>query len=96
MKIYLTAIVHVKPAHVEYVKYEMQQLVVQSRAEIACIQYDLHQGKENKNIFIFYEIWENQDGLDNHNNQPHFLEYKHKVEDFFVHEPDIYYAELIG
>jgi quinol monooxygenase YgiN len=71
MNIYLTAIVNGKPEKVEELKAQLQQLVIESRKEAACIQYDLHQSIEESNLFTFHEIWESYEGLMLHDQQPH-------------------------
>lgn len=71
MNVNLTAIIKSKPGNAEAMKELLLQLVAGSTQESACIQYDLHQDQEEENIFIFHEIWENQEGLDLHNTQPH-------------------------
>jgi quinol monooxygenase YgiN len=49
----------------------LQQLVIASTKETACLQYELYQSAEDENLFIFHETWANQHGLDLHNQQPH-------------------------
>lgn len=71
MNLYLTAIVKSKEGNSDAMKNILQQLVADSRKEHACLQYDLHQDQENNNVFIFQEIWENREGWDLHNSQPH-------------------------
>lgn len=75
MRIYLIAIIESKPQYAEAVKGKLQNLVVQTRHEKACLQYDLHQSLDEPNKFIFYEVWENQEGLDLHNEQPYILDF---------------------
>ena len=36
----------------------MRELVVATRAEAGCIQYDLHRTTEDPPVFLFYETWE--------------------------------------
>lgn len=71
MKIYITAIVESKPEFQPEVKSVLENMVEHTRKESACISYDLHQDIENENRFVFYEIWKNQQGLYNHNEQPY-------------------------
>lgn len=71
MNINLTAIIKSTEGNEAAMKGLLLQLLTESRKENACIQYDLHQDQENKNVFIFHEIWESQEGLDLHNAQPH-------------------------
>lgn len=71
MNINLTAIIKSTEGNADAMKTLLLALLTDSRKEEACIQYDLHQDQENKNVFIFHEIWESQEGLDLHNGQPH-------------------------
>ena len=71
MKVYLIAIVKAKPDQADVIKKVLQQMVIDSRKEEACLQYDLLQSSEDKNTFIFNEIWASQAGLDAHNEQPY-------------------------
>ena len=71
MKVYLIAIVKAKPEQADVLKKVLQQMVIDSRKEEACLQYDLLQSSEDKNTFIFNEIWASQAGLDAHNEQPY-------------------------
>ena len=41
---------------IELVKSELLKLIDITRAENGCINYDLHQDNENKNLFLFYFI----------------------------------------
>ena len=69
MPINLTVIIKSKPESRETLKSLLLDLVQNSKKETACLQYDLHQSNGESNTFIFHEIWENQNGLDNHNQQ---------------------------
>lgn len=71
MKIYLTAIIKSKPGNAVAMKTFLNELVIGSTQEKACLQYDLHQSTDDENTFVFYEIWENQEGLNLHNQQAH-------------------------
>lgn len=75
MNINLTAIIKSTDGNDAAMKALLLQLLAESRKENACIQYDLHQDQENKNVFIFHEIWESQAGLDLHNSQPHIARF---------------------
>lgn len=75
MNINLTAIIKSKEGNASEMKELLLQLLTESRKEDTCIQYDLHQDQENRNIFIFHEIWESQEGLDLHNAQPHIARF---------------------
>ena len=91
MKINLTVIVKSKPESIETMKSLLQDLVLNSRKETACIQYDLHQDLEEPNVFIFHEIWEDQNGLDNHNQQPYIKSFLENSKSLFQ-EPTLFYS----
>ncbi|GAO44094.1 putative quinol monooxygenase [Flavihumibacter petaseus] len=95
MNIYLTAIITAKPEHHQEVLAVLQNMVSQSRKEEACIQYDLHQGTENPDVFIFYEIWKSKEGLAAHNQQPYILEFGRLVPEKLQEPPAIYLAHKI-
>ena len=76
MSVFLTATVKSKTGQEDALKEALQQLVVGSRNEAACIQYDLHQSVEDPGFFIFHEEWADQAGLDLHNVQPHILRFQ--------------------
>lgn len=93
--IYLNAIVHSKKEKVAEVKTLLQQLVVQSKQEEACIQYDLHQDLKEDHIFFFYEIWKDEEGLALHNQQTYLKEFALVINDLIEVPLTIYQAKLI-
>lgn len=95
MRIYLTAVIKSKPEHVTEVKAILQDMVVQSRKEPACLQYILHQGTDDANVFVFHEIWENKAGLEAHNAQPYLQNFGSKVPTLLLEPPTLYFTDLI-
>ncbi len=71
MKIHLTAVIKSKEEHRSEVFEVLQNMVKETRKEEACELYNLHQGIEDKNHFVFYEIWKSEEGLAQHNEQPY-------------------------
>lgn len=72
MSIYLTAIVKSKKETTAALRTMLLDMVVNSRKEEACIQYDLHESTVD-DTFIFQEEWKDQPSLDLHNQQPYIL-----------------------
>jgi len=72
MSIYLTAIVKSKKETVAALRTVLLDMVANSRKEVACIQYDLHEAVGD-GTFIFQEEWKDQASLDLHNEQPYIL-----------------------
>ncbi len=73
----ITAILKSKPEHLIEVQNMLTHLVTQTRKEAACIRYDLH---TSENVFILWEEWKDQPGLDLHNNQSYLQEFIKKTE----------------
>ncbi|WP_423735076.1 putative quinol monooxygenase [Chitinophaga caseinilytica] len=95
MKIYLTAVLKVKPEYLPEVEKALRNMVTETRKEAACIQYDLHQGQDDKHVFVFYEIWKDQQGLDAHNKQPYILEFGKIAQTQLLEPPQIYITNII-
>jgi quinol monooxygenase YgiN len=91
MPINLTVIIKSKPENSETMKLLLQDLVLNSRKEAACIQYDLHQNLEKPNIFIFHEVWQDKEGLDNHNQQAYIKTFLENSKLLFQ-EPTLVYS----
>ncbi|QSB28600.1 putative quinol monooxygenase [Flavobacterium sp. CLA17] len=68
----ITAIFNSKTEHTEKLESMLQHLVTETRKEAACVRYDLH---KSENAFILWEEWQDQPGLDVHNNQSYLLDF---------------------
>jgi len=64
-------------------------MVIHSRLEEACLQYDLFQDAEG--TFVFQEIWASQSGLNFHQTQPYLERFKSKSP-LLIREPLIIYT----
>lgn len=95
MKIYITAIIKSKPECREEVQAVLQNMVQETKKEKACLLYDLHQGLADENTFVFYEIWENQAGLDLHNQQSYIQEFGKIVSEKLQETPQIYLTKKL-
>ena len=59
---YMTA----KTGHEDRVREALLDLVAKTRKEKGCINYDLHQSRENASRFAMYENWDTAADLDAH------------------------------
>ncbi|MGJ1267527.1 putative quinol monooxygenase [Sphingobacterium spiritivorum] len=75
MNIYLTAIIKAKREYRDEVLEILKNMVSKTMQESACQKYDLHEDLEDPNRFVFYEIWQDQQGLDIHNQQSYILDF---------------------
>lgn len=95
MSIYLTAIIEAKPGNEDKLRLLLETLTTASRAEKACIQYDLHESVERPGFFIFQEEWVDQQGLDLHNNQPHIHQFKEGARGILAGDVIIYKTQKV-
>ncbi|MDO4556373.1 MAG: putative quinol monooxygenase [Lachnospiraceae bacterium] len=70
----------VAPYYAELVKY--------SRKHQGCISYDVYQSREVPNCLTFVETWMTDEDLDNHLNDPVFLQMFKKIENYMI-EPEV-------
>lgn len=96
MEINLTVIIKSKSEYREEVKTILKDLVVNSRKEKACIQYDLHQNIDDPNIFIFHEIWKDREGLNLHNEQLYIKQFVQTSELYLEEKPMLYFTSRLG
>ncbi|WP_288243734.1 putative quinol monooxygenase [uncultured Chryseobacterium sp.] len=95
MKIYLTAIIKAKEEYRTEVLEVLQNMVKETVKEEANELYTLHQGIENKNQFIFYEIWKSEEGLAEHNQQPYIKAFAELIDEKLEEKPQIFITQII-
>ena len=95
MKIYLTAIIKAKEEHRSEVLEVLQNMVKETVKEEANELYTLHQGIEDKNQFVFYEIWKSEEGLAQHNQQSYIQDFVALADEKLQEKPQIYLTNII-
>lgn len=95
MKIYLTAIIKAKEDYRKEVETVLKNMVTETLKEEANELYTLHQSIEDKNHFIFYEIWKSKEGLEQHNQQSYIQEFVGLVDEKLQEKPLIYISQKI-
>ncbi|MFH7012944.1 putative quinol monooxygenase [Flavobacterium sp. FlaQc-52] len=83
----ITAIIKSKKEHLTEIQSRIIHLVTETRKEAACIRYDLHTAE---NVFIIWEEWKDQAGLDLHNNQSYLLDFIAKSESLLAAPVQVY------
>ena len=74
-KLTIVATIEAVPEATELVRSELLKLVLPTRLEAGCLQYDLHQDNTNPAVFLFYENWESRELWQAHMNSDHIAEY---------------------
>jgi quinol monooxygenase YgiN len=85
MKDQLTVIAHVqaKPGKEARALKKLMGLVVPTRAEAGCIDYELHQSHDDPAKFVFYENWASAAHLDAHAKSAHIQAFRKLVPELF-------------
>ncbi|WP_406844052.1 putative quinol monooxygenase [Flavobacterium soyae] len=83
----ITAILKSKKENINQVQSMLNHLVTETRKEAACVRYDLHTAE---NVFIIWEEWKDQDGLDIHNNQSYLQDFIAKTEPLIASPIQVY------
>ena len=96
MSIFISAIVESKKGHSRYLKPLLYTLVNESRAEKACLQFDLHQSIEDENIFIINEEWVEKSWFELHLQQEHVSTFISVSENYIENKVIIYKSERIA
>jgi len=91
----LVAMVKAKPGEEDAVKEALMSLVEPTRQEEGCLCYNLHQAKEDKTQFMFYEQWASKKALEAHGKTPHMKALGPKLKDR-VEKGGATFYELLG
>lgn len=92
MKQTVIAILEAKPNLAEKLKTLLEDIVLHSRAETACIEYRLHQDKNNLNRFILYEIWQNEKMHEQQFEKPYIQNLAMQLNDLLEKPYEAYFA----
>nr|WP_315175292.1 putative quinol monooxygenase [uncultured Flavobacterium sp.] len=96
MKINLIAILKSKSENIEELRHILLDMVNQSKSETACVQYELHQDKNDKSLFIFHEVWENKIGFELHNQQNYIQAFFQNSKSLLQEEPLLYFTNRLA
>lgn len=76
MNIYLSAIIHIKENYLMDAIEILKKLVIETRKEKGCIQYDLFEDNRSKGVFFIHENWETNEDLHNHQVSDHMMKFR--------------------
>ena len=66
----------------EDLKVLLEMMVIPSKMEDGCLDYNIYQYKENPRKFMAVETWESEEALNGHKNSPHYKVYKKYFEQY--------------
>jgi quinol monooxygenase YgiN len=88
-RVTVVARMRAKPGMEDLVKLILQQLVAETRTEEGCVSYVAHQSATDRDVFLFYEIWENRDFLERHSETSHIEAFRRQAADFLAEPSEI-------
>ena len=83
------AYIEVKPGSEEAFLKAASAVVAATRAETACINYDLHRADEKPSLFVFYENWTSMAGLQQHAQSAHIQTFRNSIGDLLAKPTEI-------
>jgi len=95
-KVTVLALLKTKSRLEEEVKRELLALQGPIPSEEGCIDYDLHQSKEDPSCFMFDENWKSQKDLDKNLQMPCLKAFREKAVDLLAEATSITLHERIG
>lgn len=79
MTIYLSAIIHIKENYIMDAIEIIKKLVIETRKEKGCIQYNVYEDHWNKGVFFLHETWESNEDLHIHQTSDHMLVFRDNI-----------------
>jgi len=79
----------------EQVRQEILALVLPTRSESGCINYDLHVSVEDPALFMLYENWRSKAALDQHLATPYLERFKALAPELLSEPIDIALFEMV-
>jgi quinol monooxygenase YgiN len=66
-----------------------KQLIIESKKESGCIEYNLYQDINNKNVLTFIERWKDEEAIKLHNESAHFTSIVPKLGEMQVKDTEV-------
>jgi quinol monooxygenase YgiN len=92
----VVAEIQARPGKEAALREALLGLIVPTRAEEGCVQYDLHESTDTPGQFVFYENWTSREHLDRHLASPHLEAMKARFDELLAGPPRILTYTRIG
>lgn len=79
MTIYISAIIHIKENYIMDAIEVLKKMVIETRKEDGCIQYDLYEDHRNKGVFFLHEAWKSNEDLHIHQISDHMMSFRENI-----------------
>lgn len=78
-----------RPGRADELRAALDELVVHSRQEPGCLDYDLHVGLDDPDLFVFYENWVDREAHHEHDRTPHIARFREVAADLLDGQPQV-------
>jgi len=95
-RITVLALLKAKEGMEETVRQELLSLVNPTQSEPGCINYDLHQARDDKSQFMFFENWKSMEDLEKHLATPHLKAFGQKADSLLAKPMEVTLFEKIS
>ncbi|SFI62943.1 Quinol monooxygenase YgiN [Kaistella treverensis] len=68
----------------------LKKLVIETRKEEGCLQYDLVEDRENKGVFFIVELWESEEHHHQHNGTDHLMSFRMQSTSMLQKSAEVY------
>ncbi|MFC5530457.1 putative quinol monooxygenase [Cohnella yongneupensis] len=92
----IVAILSAKKGSEQVLRNELMKVVPPSLAEEGCVEYILHESKENPGQFVFYETWKDATALQEHLASSHYQAFRQAVDTLLVNREVHQLSKLIN
>lgn len=94
-KVTVLAYLEIKAGLAEQFLQEIPPLVAATRAEAACLNYDLHRSADDPNKFMFYENWTSLAGLEAHARSEHIQRFRANIAELLAQPTEIRLYQMV-
>jgi quinol monooxygenase YgiN len=77
--IFVIATMKTSPENQQALVEAARDCISETRKEVGCISYELHQSVSNADTFVFVERWENREALEAHFKAPHLTKWRREA-----------------
>lgn len=89
-KLYIVALFQFKESDVMEALELLKKLVIETRKEEGCLQYDLIEDNTHKGVFFIVELWESDEHHHQHNGTDHLMNFRNQSASMLEKSAQVY------
>ncbi|MDN3605721.1 putative quinol monooxygenase [Kaistella yonginensis] len=88
--LYIIALFHFKESDLLDALELLKKLVIETRKEEGCKQYDLVEDRTSKGVFFIVELWESEEHHHQHNSSDHLMSFRNQAAPLLEKTAEVY------